>query len=185
MRRRTRVARLLARGLPHTGYTPAWLAGQAGLAAGLGLLASAAVAAILVPGRLYLEFGQLWLLLTAGLLVLWTAHTVREPPPPLDPPEDPSWAELTRSPFRQVDKWERRLSVTSGDPEWFSRVVRDRMTELVAERVRQRHGFRLSADPQRAAAVLGDELHGFLTGPVPTTPDPAGLDRLLTRIEEI
>lgn len=184
MRLRTRIARLLAGGLRFTGFTPAWLAGQAGLAGGLALLISAAVAAMLIPGRLYLEFWQMWLLVAAGLLVQWTTRTLREPLPPPDPPDDPTRSELADRPFTQVDRWERRLSVTSGDPEWYTRVVRDRMTELVAERLRQRHGFRLAADPQRARTVLGDELYGFLTAPLTTTPDPAGLDRLLTRIEE-
>lgn len=185
MRIRTRISRLLAGGLAFTGYTPGWLAGQAGVAGGLALLIGAAVAAVLAPGRLYLEFWQLWLLIAAGLLVQWTARTLREPEPPPGPPDDPTRAELTRRPFTQVDRWERRLSVTSGDPEWYTRVVRDRMTELVAERLRQRHGFRLAGDRRRARTVLGDQLYGFLTGPVTTTPDPAGLDRLLTRIEEI
>ncbi|MPZ26887.1 MAG: hypothetical protein GEV12_10825 [Micromonosporaceae bacterium] len=185
MRMRTRIARLLAGGLTFTGYTPAWLAGQAGVAGGLALVISTVIAAVLLPAQLYLEFWQMWLLITAGLLMLWTAWTLREPQPPLDLSADPSQSEPTHRPYAQVDRWERRLSVTSGDPEWYTRVVRDRMTELVAERLRQRHGFRLATDPQRARAVLGEELFGFLTEPVTTTPDPARLDRLLTRIEEI
>jgi hypothetical protein len=105
--------------------------------------------------------------------------------PPAAPADDSDRADPRDSPYRQPDRWERRLSVTSGDPEWYSRVVRDRLTVLVAERLWQRHGVRLAADPDRARTVLGAELHRFLTEPVHRTPDPAELGGLITRMEEI
>ena len=185
-RRRRRLARLLTGGLRFTGYTPAWVAGQLALAGLFGLLAGALVEAFLLPARLTLTFGQLWLLCTAGFLVQWAAQPLREPlalPP--GPAADPDPADRADRPYPQLERWERRLSVTDGDPEWYTRVVRDRLVGLVAERLWQRRGVRLAAEPERARSVLGDELHRFLTGPLPATPQPAELGRLISRMEEI
>jgi hypothetical protein len=185
MRRfRKRVGALLAGGLRFPGYTPQWLAGQAALAAAVGLAASVLIELILLPSLWLLQFWQLWLLIGGGLLVRWTARPLiaRPPPPPLA--EDPSLYGLRDRPYPLADRWEFRLSVTAGDPEWYARVVRDRLTGLVAERVRQRHGV-LPTGPEQARAVLGDPLHGFLTDPVTRTPSPAELNRLITRMEEI
>lgn len=184
-RMRRQAGALLAGGLRFRGYTPGWLAGQAAVAAGFGFVVSVLVNVLLLPSRLFLEFWQLWLLTTGGLLVLWTARPLRAPPPPPPVTEDPAMADLRDRPYPLVDRWERRLSVTDGDPEWHDRVVRERLAGLVGERLRQRHGVRLATDPDRARAVLGDPLYRFLTGPVTRTPGPAELDRLITRMEEI
>lgn len=178
------------------GYSPAWVAGQVAVAGALSLVASGALNLFLAPGGRYLSFWQLWLLITAALLVLWLARPVREPPPaPEVAPDLPgaagtadgsplSWPGPHASPYAVADRWARRLSVTSDDPEWFSRVARDRLAALVGERLRQRHGVRL-ADGQRARVLLGDELYAFLTEPVTRTPDPAELGRLITRMEQL
>lgn len=171
------VLDLLTRGLAFPGYTTAWVAGQAAVAAALAAAASGLVNLFLAPGGLYLDFWQLWLLLTAALLVVWLVRPAREPvaPPEVDPLPA---AETPDRPYPIADRWARRLSVTSNDPEWFDRVVRDRLAVLVAERLRQRHGTR-GADP----ALLGDELSEFLTTPLTRTPTPAELDRLISRME--
>jgi hypothetical protein len=175
------VLGLVSDGLRFPGYTPAWLAGQLGLAGAFAALASGAINLFLAPGRLYLSYWQLWLLLTAALLVLWFGRPVREPPPGAEvTPEAPDEG---HRPYPIADRWARRLSVTSEDPEWFSRVARDRLAALVAERLRQRHGLRL-ADPA-AAALLGDELYAFLTEPLSRTPTPAELGRHITRMEQL
>ncbi|HEY8472044.1 MAG TPA: hypothetical protein VIL37_05345 [Natronosporangium sp.] len=173
------VLELVARGLAFRGYTPRWIAGQVVVAAGLALVASGAVNLLIAPSRRYLGYWQLWLLLTAALLVVWFARPVREPPasPEVDPLAD---VELTDRPYAVADRWARRLSVTSGDPEWFDRVVRDRLAALVAERLWQRHGVR-RLDPE----LLGDELAAFLTTPLTRTPTPAELARLITRMEQL
>jgi hypothetical protein len=182
--RRGMIARLLRNGLPFPGYTPSWIAGQVAVAGALSLVASAMISLLLAPGGLYLAYWQLWLLITAVLLVRWFGRPVRKPPPGTEVAPDPvSDADTADRPYPVAARWQHRLSVTSGDPEWFGRVARDRLAALVAERLRQRHGVRL-ADP-RAEAVLGDELHAFLTAPVTRTPSPAELGRLITRMEQL
>jgi hypothetical protein len=176
------VLRLISDGLRFDGYTRAWIAGQVGVAAALSLAVSGAVNLLLAPGGLYLSFWQLWPLVAAALLVLWFGRPVREPAP--RPEVVPELAAGTADrPYPVADRWARRLSVTSGDPEWFGRVARDRLAVLAGERLRQRHGIRL-ADP-RSAALLGDELYTFLTAPLTRTPSPAELDRLITRMEQL
>jgi hypothetical protein len=185
-RARRRLAALLGGGLGFSGYTPRWVAGQVALAGLFALLAVGFVELWLLPAQVYVHFAQLWLLGTAGLLVLWLGRPLREPPSaPAEPAADAAQAELRDRPYAQVERWERRLSVTAGDPEWFSRVVRDRLTGLVAERLWQRHGIRLATDPDRARAVLGDELSELLTSPLAGTPDPGAMSRLIDRMEEI
>jgi hypothetical protein len=184
MSRRRALAGLLAGGLARRDDAVSWLAGQVALAAGLGLVASAFVTVVLSTGRLHVPYWQLWQVITGLFLLQWTLMPPGEAAPAATP--DPvEGSELQDRPFPQVDRWERRLSVTSGDPEWYSRVVRDRLAGLVAERLRQRHGVAMTTDPGRARVILGEELYEFLTAPLTRTPDRAGLSRLITRIEEV
>jgi hypothetical protein len=176
------VLGLLSDGLRFRGYTPAWVAGQVGVAGAVSLVASGAVNLLLVPGRLYLSYWQLWLMFTATLLVLWFGRPVREPPPGAEVTAA-AVDELGDRPYPIAERWARRLSVTSADPEWFGRVARDRLAALVAERLRQRHGIRLA--DVRAVDLLGDELHTFLTAPLSRTPTPAELGRFITRMEQL
>jgi hypothetical protein len=181
MRLRRRLANVLTHGLAFQGYSWSWLAGQLALASGLSLVATTLVELMLFPSGRYLSYGQLWLILTAGLLVQWFGRTVAEAPAAGEvAPETASTAELPARSYPIAHRWERRLSVTSGDPEWFGRVARDRLTGLVAARLRQRHGH---ATLDRA--TLGDELHEFLTAPVTRTPSPAELGRLISRMEQL
>jgi hypothetical protein len=184
MSRRRGLAGLLAGGLARRDGLGVWLAAQAALAGGFGLVASAFVLVVLSTSRLYLPYWQLWLVITGLLLLKWTLMPAREVPP-VATPDPVEAAGLVDRPYPQVDRWERRLSVTSGDPEWYTRVVRDRLAGLVAERLRQRHGVVMTTEPGRARVILGEELHEFLTAPLTRTPDRAGLSRLITRIEEI
>jgi hypothetical protein len=179
MRVRRGVLGLLTRGLAFGGYTPAWIARQVATAAAMSLVASGLVNLFLAPNRVYLTFWQLWLLIAGGLLVQWFAEPVREPARFSEVSPELATDETAR-PYPIADRWAHRLSVTSGDPEWFGRVARDRLAALVAERVRQRHGVR-TAGPE----LLGDELYEFLTAPITRTPSPAELDRLITRMEQI
>jgi hypothetical protein len=176
---------LLGRGLPFRGYTAGWLLAQVGLAGTLSLFGSIFVALVLATGRLQVPFGQLWLLITAGFLLQWLLRTVDVPAPMPAPAADPTGFELDAAPYPQVDRWQRRLSISDRDPQWYAGVVRDRVAVVVAERLRQRHGVRLDTDPDRARQHLGNELYGFLTDPVVHTPSPAELHRLVTRMEEI
>lgn len=179
-----RLARLLAGGLARRDDTAVWLVGQVALAGGVALVASFAVTVVLSTAGLHVPYWQLWLVITGLFLLKWTLMPAGEPPPA--PAPDPVEGALpTDRPYPQADRWERRLSVTSGDPEWYTRVVRDRLAGLVAERLRQRHGVAMTTDPGRARVILGEELYEFLTVPLTRTPDRSGLSRLITRIEEI
>lgn len=182
------VRSVLAGGLPAQGHPVGWAAGQVALAGGIALPASALVYLVLATGRLHVPYWQLWLLLTAGLLLQWLLRTVDQPPPlpaPVAQGQAADRAGPGHRPFPQAERWQRRLATTSGDPDWYARVVQERLAALVAGRLRQRHGVRLAAEPARARQLLGDELYEFLTAPPTRTPSPAELDRLVTRMEEI
>lgn len=129
-----------------------------------------------------IPFGQLWALSLGLMLVWWLLGNVGAPAPPrpVHPPVAPP---PPARPFAQMERWQRRLSTTDRDPQWYAGVVRDRIADLVDERLRQRHHLRLRTPAARAA--LGEELYAFLTAPLSRTPTPAELRRLLTRIEEI
>lgn len=61
-----------------------------------------------------------------------------------------------------------------------------RLGELADQRLMARHGITRAADPARATELLGDELTSFVsaTPPYPRL-TPAGIDRLLRRIEDL
>jgi hypothetical protein len=187
MSTRRGAAALLAGGLAPGGAAASWLVRQLALASATGLVVSAILYVILATGQLHAPYWQLWLVITGLVLVQWTGRRLREPrsAPPAAPDPALAAADSAARPYAQVDRWERRLSVTSEDPEWYARVVRDRLVTLVAERLRQRHGVRMTTEPDRARVILGDELYEFLTAPVSQPPGPAGLSRLITRTEEI
>lgn len=161
-----------------------WVGRAVVSAAGLTALAAIIGYLLLEVNGVRVPLLQLWLVFTAALLLQWLLHTVAVPP--LTPPPMPdSEADLRARPFATADRWQQRLSVTSGDVEWFERVVRYRLRRLTAERLRQRHGVRMDTDPASARAILGPALHDFLTAPLPRTPTPAEMGRIITRIEEI
>jgi hypothetical protein len=180
MRLRRRLARLIAGGLPFSGYTPSWMAGQLALASVLSLMATVVVELLLFPSGLYISYVQLWLVITAALLVQWFARPSAAEPAGVEVAEPWGEAELPARPYPIAQRWEQRLSVTSGDVEWFGRVARDRLAALVAERLRQQYGR-----PSLDRATLGDELYEFLTAPITRTPSPAELSRLITRMEQL
>lgn len=152
------------------------------LVAGLSLGFSLGIELVLFPSGTYLSLAQLWLLTAGGLLVLQEWRAAGQPPTAEPAQVETAPAQPGGSRFQFAARWERRLSVPSGDPEWFGRVARDRLAALVGERLRQRHGIR--SLPQ-ARPLLGDELYTFLTAPLTRTPSPAELDRLITRMEEL
>lgn len=188
-RRRGRLRQRLTRALIGPTIDPDrpyhWL-GHAVLRAAAAGVALAAVAYLFLRLQQYhVAMFQLWLAFAGGLLVvaLGRAATVR--PPRAPQPVDYDAAELGPRPFATADRWAQRLSVTSGDVEWYTRVVHDRLRQLVAERLRQRHGVRITRNPPQAQQLLGVPLYRFLTEPLSRTPTPAELDRVITLIEEI
>lgn len=168
-----------------TGAPASWAAGT---------VAKAGVAALPVAGFFYLfvltfldahiPYWQLWAAATGALTALWVLGTVEPSTAPAPPPAGAPVEAPTRA-FAQADRWALRLSATEEHPDRFATVVRDRMAELVATRLRQRHGVRLTAEPERARAILDPQLYRFLTEPVAHSPGPAAVERLITRIEEI
>jgi hypothetical protein len=161
---------------------PATVARRLALVAGLSLALSMGIELVLFPSGTYLSLAQLWLLTAGGLLMLQAWRAVGRPPPagPAQIDTAPDQPGVPR--FQFAARWERRLSVPSGNPEWYGRVARDRLAALVGERLRQRHGIR---SLPRARPILGEELYAFLTAPLTRTPSPAELDRLITRMEEL
>ncbi|MFC6404643.1 hypothetical protein [Planobispora longispora] len=84
--------------------------------------------------------------------------------------------------IRELRWWERRLAFAYDDPAKYPSLVRDRLADLAAERLRLRHG---ATGPQRARDILGDDLHALITAPRAEIPTRAELARLVARIEEI
>lgn len=127
-------------------------------------------------------FLQLWAL-SLGLMLSWRLLGSVAAPVPPPPPVAPASEAAPARPFAQAERWQRRLSTTDRDPEWYGRVVRDRIAGLVDDRLWQRRHLHLASPAARPA--VGEELYAFLTTPLTRTPTPAELGRLLTRIEEI
>jgi hypothetical protein len=185
-RRRRRMRRLagLLRGPAMRDRPGQWARRALLWAAGAGAMASAVLYLLLAFHTYRVPYPQLWATTTAALLIPWTLLNLGGASP-AGPEPEPAPAERRPRPFALADRWALRLSVTSGDVEWFSRVVRARLVTLTAQRLRLHHGVRLTDEPERARAVLPEDLYEFLTAPLTRTPTPPELDRLITRIEEI
>jgi hypothetical protein len=91
-------------------------------------------------------------------------------------------------PFRELVSLEERMSWGAVDRHRFDERVRPHLLRVASERVRQRHGVRLLDEPDRARAIVGDELWAFLTA----SPDPDGqpvnrrqLERVVRRMESL
>lgn len=84
-----------------------------------------------------------------------------------------------------ASRWETRLSWTQSDPERFAKVVLPALTELVDERLRQRHGFTRATDPGRARELLGDPLWTFLADVPKKSPTPREFAALLAQLEAL
>jgi hypothetical protein len=82
-------------------------------------------------------------------------------------------------------RWEARFSWTERDHARFVQSVLPRLQELVDERLRQRHGVTLRADPDRAKALVGPTLWSFLHTPVRRSPTPRGVAEIVAEMEKI
>lgn len=119
---------------------------------------------------------------SAVLLLRRVAATVTPPPVPGRARADDEYGGETEDGLRAaVKRWERRLSA----PDRFQHVSRAMVTELVDERLRQRHGCTRSGDPQRARKVIGEPLWKFLDKPSRRRPTPKDYAALIAEVEKI
>lgn len=152
-------------------------------------LALAAAAFFAVPPVLDL-FGlvlpgwQAAVLVLAGSLALGLAGDL---PPPAPLPVELPDKDLREgvSGVTDIRMWQRRLSAGQESPDKFQHTAQERLAVLVTERLRQLHGVELSAEPDLARRLLGDDLYDLVTVPMGAVPAEAELARLITRIEGI
>ncbi|GII03827.1 hypothetical protein [Planobispora takensis] len=128
--------------------------------------------------------GLLWhvaVLVAAGIAAFVLLRRIPSGAPrPAVPEMDTPWP--ADHAFIEVRWWERRLAAARDDPERYHALVRSRLADLTAERLRLRYG---AHDPARAREILGPDLHDLLTVPWRTVPTRAELARLVARIEEM
>jgi hypothetical protein len=79
--------------------------------------------------------------------------------------EDGSYDFTDRDALRTVvGRWERLLQRAGAD-NGSARAVQRTLAEIADERLRQRHGLTRAGDPDRARALLGEQLWAFLATP--------------------
>ncbi|WP_020574243.1 hypothetical protein [Actinopolymorpha alba] len=89
-------------------------------------------------------------------------------------------------PFAAVRRWEDRLDLIRGDPEYFGRVVVPAIADVVDERLRIAHGVTRAGNPERAAELLGPRMSGFLAGGgAGRVPSATELAALIKEVEEL
>jgi hypothetical protein len=131
----------------------------------------------------------------AAVILLRRALAAVAPPPLPAALVSPAWGVLDETGpgsaddvdglRRAVNRWEMRLGWTDRDPVRFATAVRPKLVELVAERLRQRHGVVLSADPVRARRLIGEPLWRFLHEPVARNPTPEEVAAMVAELERL
>ncbi|GIJ65228.1 hypothetical protein [Virgisporangium ochraceum] len=86
---------------------------------------------------------------------------------------------------RAVQRWESRFGWTERDPARYRSAVLPRLYELVDERLRQRHSITLRSDPERARALIGEQLWTFLHTRVARTPTVREMAAVVDEMEKI
>jgi hypothetical protein len=82
-----------------------------------------------------------------------------------------------------INRWDDRLSWGERDGARFAGIVLPRLAELIDERLRQRHGFTAKADPERARAILGEDLWRFMTQPGARAATPRDVASIIAMVE--
>lgn len=132
------------------------------------------------------EFWQLWLLVLAILAVIYLVRSLRGTARVSAPEPARSRSPYIQDrPFAEVNRWEERLSWGSVDVDRFQRTVQRRLVEVIAERLRLRHGVELASEPHRARAILDEYTYSLVAHPVATPIDKSEMDNIVRRIEEI
>ncbi|MFK3981076.1 hypothetical protein ACI2K4_11945 [Micromonospora sp. NPDC050397] len=83
-----------------------------------------------------------------------------------------------------VDRWESKLILSDARARYAQGVHPD-LTELVDERLRQRHGLTRAGEPDRARALLGEQVWKFLHDPPKRTPAPRDLAAIVAQLEKL
>lgn len=86
---------------------------------------------------------------------------------------------------RAVQRWESRFGWTERDPARYRTAVQPRLYELVDERLRQRHGITMQSEPERARALIGEQLWTFLHARVARTPNSREMAAVVDEMEKI
>jgi hypothetical protein len=84
-----------------------------------------------------------------------------------------------------VNRWETRLNWSETNRERFRTSTLPLLAEMVAERLRQRHGVTMATDPDRARALLGDPLWNLLTTHAKRPPAPRDLAASVSHLEKL
>lgn len=121
---------------------------------------------------------------TAGLLARRITARTHGPPPPKerrpaaeDRPQDTA--------YQGARRWVSRLAGDAYDRDDFSQRTYPMIVTMVDERLRLRHGIERRRDPQRARAVMPEELWRFVTQPPRRRPRPAQLTLLARQIKNL
>lgn len=118
-------------------------------------------------------------------LTAWLTHDLADIAPPVDWRPSGERATTTYGDDGRTRALQRQL----GDQERFGADARlhAHLVGIIDERLVSTHGIDRTADPQRAAVVLGPDLVGFIAASVLDAglTDPARLDHIITRIEAI
>jgi hypothetical protein len=149
------------------------------------VLSGALYAVLRLLGRT-VAYWQLWLLALAVVLATYLVRAARgitEDDLAEAPAADRVY--IKDRPFAEVNRWEERLTWGEADAERFQRTVQRRIAELIAERLRLRHGVVLAHEPARAKDIIGAELFQLATVAVTAPLTQSDMDDVVRRIEEI
>jgi hypothetical protein len=84
-----------------------------------------------------------------------------------------------------IGRWDERLVWAERDGSRFGHLVVPRLADIVDERLRQRHGISRTNEPERARALLGEDLWTLLRDPPARVPDPRALASIVAKVEEL
>jgi hypothetical protein len=84
-----------------------------------------------------------------------------------------------------VDRWEKKLIWSQAESGRYAKSVHPDLGELVDERLRQRHGLTRATEPDRARALLGEQVWKFLNRPPKRTPAPRELAAIVAQLEKL
>lgn len=83
--------------------------------------------------------------------------------------------------YRHVD----RLSYAVVETRHYAAGVRPVLAEIARDRLRRHHGIELDENPERARAILGEDVWRALNGLIEHPPTTEDLDRWLTQLERL